>query len=52
MMDMVVKITLWAILYGALCFGFGIWLGNKLKAVSSKEEESLLEWPPYRDQRP
>ena len=47
MTDLILKIILWSILYGAACFGFGLYLGKTLKAVSSKEPEDLLEWPPY-----
>lgn len=47
MFDFILKIALWAILYGALCFGFGIWLGRTLRKVSEQESDDLLEWPPY-----
>lgn len=43
-----------ALLYALLNILFGIWIGKSLAKTNPPQESTsdLLEWPPYRDQRP
>lgn len=40
MTDITIKVVLGLIIYGALCFGFGLWAGQVIHAVNPSDEDS------------